>query len=189
MPPRARISREAILDAAFAIVRNEGHGALTVRRLASALGCSTQPILYHFDGIARITDETYRRADAWHTAWLTDGLERDKTPLLALGLRYIRFAAEEKPLFRFLFQSDRFTGRTLQELTADQQAGPLIGLVAASAGLDHEAALTAFRALFVAVHGYASLLANNAMEWDLPSARALLTRLYNGLTSQGSDRK
>ena len=44
MPPKARITRDMILDAAFDLVRAEGHEALNVRTLAKRLGCSTQPI-------------------------------------------------------------------------------------------------------------------------------------------------
>ena len=180
MPPQARITREMILDAALALVREHGHGALTARRLAAVLGCSTQPILYQFDGVAQIADEVYRRSDALHTAYLIDGLESEPDPLLALGLRYIRFGAEEKHLFRFLFQSGRFDGRTPEELTADG-TGPLVAIVAAEAGLPEADARAVFQGLFVAVHGYASLLANNAMPWDPGAAEATLTAVYNGL--------
>ena len=183
MPPKARVKREMILDAAFDVVRAEGHGALTARRLAAALGCSTQPILYQFDSVEQIARETYRRADAFHTRFLTEGLEREDEPLLALGLRYIRFGAEEKPLFRFLFQSDSFSGRTLEELVAAPEAAPVMDLFAAGVGSD--GAATAFRALFAAVHGYASLLANNAMTWSPKAAEEMLTLLYEGIVNGG----
>ena len=189
MPPQARITREMIVDAALALVREEGHEALTARRLAAALGCSTQPILYQFDGIAQIADEVYRRADALHTAYLTDGLDAEPEPLLALGLRYIRFGAEEKHLFRFLFQSGRFDGRTPEELTAADDTGPLVALVAADAGLPEAAARGVFQGLFVAAHGYASLLANNAMPWDPAAAAATLTAVYEGLIRQVGEAK
>ncbi len=189
MPPRAKITRDMILDAAFALVREHGHGALTARRLATALGCSTQPILYQFDGIAQIADAVYRRADALHTARLTDGLDQEPEPLLALGLRYIRFGAEEKHLFRFLFQSGRFDGITPEELTAADGTGPLIAVVAASSGLDGETARGIFQALSVTAHGYASLLANNAMPWDPAAAAATLTAVYEGLIRQVGEAK
>lgn len=184
MPPQAKITREMILDAAFDLVRSEGHEALTARRLAGALGCSTQPILYQCDSIGKIMEETYRRADDCHTAFLTEGLESEADPLLALGLRYIRFGAREKPLFRFLFQSGRFSGKTLEEMTSGPEIAALLEIVSRSAGIDPEAALRMFRTLFIAVHGYASLLANNAMAWDPAAAEATLAVLYSGLTEQ-----
>lgn len=189
MPPKAKITRDMIVDAALSIVEAEGHEALTVRRLAAALGCSTQPILYQFEGIDRIVDAAYRRADALHTAWLTDGLEQEADPLMALGLRYIRFGAEKKHLFRFLFQSGRFSRRTPEELTADGDVAPLVEIVGATSGLSSERAGELFTALFVAVHGYASLLANNAMRWEPQAAAGLLAKLYEGLSKQGEPEK
>ena len=43
MPPRKRIFREDILKAAVRLVREDGPPALSVRNIAKALNCSTQP--------------------------------------------------------------------------------------------------------------------------------------------------
>ena len=37
--------------------------------------------------------------------------DTDENPMLALGLNYVRFGQEEKNLFRFLFQTDKFGGK------------------------------------------------------------------------------
>ena len=55
MPPKAKVTREMILDAAFDLVRSEGQGALNVRALARRLVCSTQPILYNFATMEALT--------------------------------------------------------------------------------------------------------------------------------------
>ena len=181
MSPKAKVDREAIAEAAFALIRREGHEALTARRLAEALQCSTQPLLYRFASIQEIQQEAYRRADRFHTDYLMRGLEAEADPLLALGLPYIRFGAEEKALFRFLFQSGQFSGKSPEDLTAAPDASPLIDVVAASMNGDRERAQRIFEALFAAVHGYASLLANNAMAWDPAAAKSMLTLLGQGL--------
>lgn len=185
MPPQAKVTRQMILDAAFALAREEGHEAITARRLAAKLNCSTQPILYQFDSVEQIVEETYRRADQFHTARLLEGLDKEAQPLLALGLRYIRFGAEEKMLFRFLFQSDRFSGRSLEDMLRDEDAAPLLGLIRQSEGASPEEALKMFPALFSAVHGYASLLANNAMAWSEQAAADMLLTLFGMMMPEG----
>ena len=45
MPPRARITREMILEEAYQIARTEGVDKITARAVAERLGCSTQPVL------------------------------------------------------------------------------------------------------------------------------------------------
>ena len=48
MPPKIRYSRESIIEAAFEVVRADGEEHLNARTVARRLGCSTQPVLYHF---------------------------------------------------------------------------------------------------------------------------------------------
>ncbi|HET6505869.1 MAG TPA: TetR/AcrR family transcriptional regulator [Baekduia sp.] len=49
-PPRARLDRERILDAAEAIVHREGVGRLTMRRIGTELGSDPTAIYRHFRG-------------------------------------------------------------------------------------------------------------------------------------------
>ena len=45
--------------------------------------------------------------------------------MLGIGLNYIRFAMEEPHLFRFLFQSNFFTGTTLLEMIDVEELAPV----------------------------------------------------------------
>ena len=172
-----------IEEAAFELVRQEGHGALTVRGIAGRLGCSTQPVLYHFPGIDAIRRAVYERADAFHTEYITRVPADAGDPMLAIGLNYVRFAAEEGPLFRFLFQSGEFAGRSLGELIGAPEAAPILRATAEAAGLTEARAKALLEVLFVCVHGWASLLANNAMKYDPAGLEAGLTALFEGMTN------
>ena len=70
MPPKARITQDMILDAAFELVRAEGQEALNVRTLARRLGCSTQPILYNYPTMDALKDAVTLLYD---TALLSEG--------------------------------------------------------------------------------------------------------------------
>ena len=48
MAPKPKITKERIVEAAFHIARESGAEQLNARRIAQALHCSTQPVLYHF---------------------------------------------------------------------------------------------------------------------------------------------
>ena len=102
--PKARITREMIVDAAFAVARTAGAASVSARTVAAALGCSTQPVMYHFATIEELKRAVYDRADRFHTDYLMN-TDAQSGPLLGMGLNYIRFAIEEPHLFRFLFQS------------------------------------------------------------------------------------
>jgi AcrR family transcriptional regulator len=172
-----------MVEAAFQLVRRDGYDALTARSLAAELGCSTQPIMYRFPDLTELKALVYQKADAYHTAYLFSAED-----LLGIGLRYVQFAAEETNLFRLLFQSGRFDGASLAELIAAPEAGELIRATSLELGLSKEDALSAFEALYVAVHGYASLIANNAMSYDPHAIGKTLTAIAEGLLRGKDDR-
>jgi len=171
-----------MVEAAFELVRRSGFDALTARGLAAELGCSTQPIMYRFPDLAELKELVYQKADEHHTAYLFSAED-----LLGIGLRYVQFAAEETNLFRLLFQSGHFNGTSLSELLAAPEAGELIRATSFELGLSKEDALFAFEALFVAVHGYASLIANNTMDYDPDTVKKTLTTIAEGLLREKSE--
>lgn len=187
MARTARVTREDIVEAAVELVRTRGHEALNARALAAALGCSTQPILYHFSSMDEVRATTYQAADERHTAFLMNGLGDAPEPLLKLGLNYVRFAHEEPQLFRFLFQTDALGGQDLGSLVAAPQVADLVSLVAESSGMDEGQARRAFLTIFVAAHGYASLLANNALAFDEEQVVHVLTAAYYGALRMEED--
>ena len=67
MPPRTRITREMITDAAVAVIRRKGFENVNARSVAGELHCSTQPVMYHFATIDALKRAAYAQADRIHT--------------------------------------------------------------------------------------------------------------------------
>lgn len=172
MPPKAKITRDMIIDAGFAIAREQGIEQVSARTVSERLSCSTQPVMYHFTRIEDMKRAVYQRADEYHTAYLMDA--RDGHPLLGIGLNYIRFAQTEKHLFRLLFQSDGFAGKSVAELTEAPELAPVIAAMGGDQGRK------AFKLLFLLVHGYASMFANNSLTYDESVIAKDLERAFAG---------
>ncbi len=188
MPPRVRITREMVADAAFAVVRAEGHENLNARTIAKQLGCSTQPVLYSFRTVDEIRQAAYEKADSWHTGYIMPkGTEEN--PMLALGLNYVRFGCEERNLFRFLFQTDRFGGMDVRVLLEDPELSAVLDVVAKGLGCGAGEAREMFLTFFCAAHGLASLLANNSMEYDEGQCREMLERVFFGVLASRKGRQ
>jgi hypothetical protein len=60
----------------------------------------------------------------------------------------------------------------------------MLGLVAQDAGISEDDARTVFLSLFIAAHGYASLLAYNAISFDEELVSMALTSAYMGAIAQ-----
>ena len=188
MPPKAKVTRDMILEAAFDLVRREGQEALNVRALAKVLHCSTQPILYNFATMEELKDAVYQRADAFHTAYILPKSSEGADALLELGLNYVRFGHREKHLFRFLFESNKFGGMDMGALVRGPGVGELVNILSEGLGCDAAAAEKLFLTFFAVAHGLASLLCNNAMAYDEAECQTMLeTVFYGALASMKGD--
>ena len=176
MPRKPVTTREAMIEGAFQLIRDKGYEYLTARNLAAFLGCSTQPVMYQFPNLGQLREEAYRKADAYHSEYIMSGKD-----LIGIGMRYIRFAEEETQLFRFLFQSGHFSGFSLEELIRAPEASGILAEVSLEEGMTEEDAAAFFEPLFAVVHGYASLIADNAVRYDPEAIRKALTMIAQGL--------
>ena len=179
MPPKAKITREMIVEAALQVARRNGAESVNARAVAQELGCSTQPVMYHFATVEDIKKAAYARLDHLHTEFLLN-VPPGEDPMLGIGLNYIRFAIREPHWFRFLFQSGYASETNLLEMIDSPEAAPILSAMQAETGLDMEKMKEAFLTLAVFTHGYASIIANNALEYDEAQATAHLERVFMG---------
>ena len=180
MPPKVKISKQMVAEAAFELIRASGHEALNARSIAEHLGCSTQPVLYTFKTVDEIRAAAYEIADDFHTAYIMPR-DTDENPMLALGMNYVRFGHEEKNLFRFLFQTNKFGGMDVDALMHDPNLSGVLDVMAGGLQCGIEKAQEMFLTFFCVVHGLASLLANNAMDFDERKCADMLENVFFGM--------
>ncbi len=187
MPPKVKITQKMVADASFEVIREKGHENLNARAVSEYLGCSTQPVLYTFRTVDEIREAAYELADRYHTEYIMPK-ETDENPMLALGLNYVRFGYEEKNLFRFLFQTNKFGGKDIGTLMSDPGLSGIIEIMAGGLKVDTERAREMFLTFFCVTHGLASLLANNSMEYDEEQIVKMLENVFFGMIASGKGR-
>ena len=101
-------------------------------------------------------------------------------PLLGIGLNYIRFAVEEPQLFRFLFQSGYVQENSLLEMIDSEELIPVLAAMQEGAGLSMEKTKQVFLTVAMFAHGYASIIANNGLEYDEKLVAKHLEQAWNG---------
>ena len=180
MPAKTKVTREMIVDAAFAIARETGAENINARTVSEKLRCSTQPVMYHFATIEELKRTVYAKADNYHSEYLMDIKSPQNGVMLGIGLNYIRFAIEEPRLFRFLFQSGYFGGRTLLELIDAEELTPVLSAMRGALGVSMEQTKKVFLTVFLFAHGYASIIANNSLKYDEELIKSQLERAYRG---------
>ena len=179
MPPKTRITKDMIIQAAVEVARQSGHENINARTVSEQLHCSTQPVMYHFTTIDALKRAAYARVEHLHSACMMTVLP-EQDPVLGIGLNYIRFAVEEPQLFRFLFQSGYAKEHSLPEMIDSEELIPVLDAMQEGSGLSREKTRQVFLTVALFAHGYASIIANNGLEYDEKLVAAHLERAWNG---------
>ena len=108
MPPKAKFTRQEIIDAAVDIARRAPLEAVTAQELASVLGTSTRPVFTYFRTLEEVRAAVVEEAGKIYGRYVERGLSMNP-PFKGYGMETIRFAREEPNLFRLLFLRRRDT--------------------------------------------------------------------------------
>ena len=116
MARKETITKNEILNAAFALARESGFAGVSARTLANKAGCSTQPIFRVYKNMDELGADLYGKAAAYFGEYYERFPKASETPFVNLGLSYIRFAQEEPHLFSLLFVAKERHGKSLYDL-------------------------------------------------------------------------
>lgn len=179
MPPKFKFTREEIIRAALELTRESGIDAVTARGLGTRLGSSAKPIFGLFENMEEVQREVLKAAEQLYQSYIREDMEsREYPPYKASGLAYIRFAREEKELFKLLFMRDRTNEK---EEDSREQLKPLITLIRENTGLNEEEAFLFHMEMWIYVHGIATMIATSYLDWDMDFISRTLTDGYIGL--------
>ncbi len=180
MPAKAKVTKEMIVNAAFEIAKEAGAENINARTVSQKLGCSTQPVLYYFKKIEDVRIAAHKKGSEYHIAYLTDLSGKYERPMLEMGMRYIRFAVEEKNLFRFLFHSNYYTSGRLSDRLTEENLDSVFSVLKIQTKADAKQAYGIFAQIYLVTHGIASLLAENSMAYDEAYCVKTLSNAYFG---------
>lgn len=109
IPPKAKFSREEIIEVALDIVRKKGIRALTARELGSALGSSARPIFTAFQNMEEVQAAVIKAAKEIYWSYIANIKDfRD------VGIQYVHFAKKEPKLFHLIFMAEDIESSQLE---------------------------------------------------------------------------
>ena len=178
MPPKVRVNKEDIIQTALKLVRQGGEQAINARAIASALGCSTQPVFYNFETMEELAEAIRQEVYGIYLVFIKRETEQSNYPSYkSMGMAYIRFAKEERELFKLLFMQDRTGKDTSPTLDFEEAVSSIMN----ANGVSKEVAFRIHLEVWACVHGIATMLATAflSLEWELISD--MLTDVYRGI--------
>ena len=167
MGRRTQIAKEHILHAALQMLIRDGYDAITVKTLAAELGCSTQPIVWHFENMNGFRKAFFEYcmdyARGQFAVW--NGSLDDLLTETARG--YITIACNMPNLFRFVFVDNKDECKNsdvVQELQLDNTK-KIICLLCEEKGLTESQAASFLMNYEFYIHGIASYTASGFVNY------------------------
>ncbi len=156
MTMRRGLTKEAVVDAAVVVVEEEGVAALTLSRVARALGIKPPSLYNHVDRLDALRREVALRAiDDLHRELGTAAMGRTgREALHTIAAAFRSYASAHPGLYEL---SARARPEDAEYAAASMRPVEPVLAILRSYDLDGEAAIHAARALRAALHGFVSL--------------------------------
>ena len=185
MPPKAKFTREEIIDAAFEIVRRDGMEALTARSLGERLQSSPRPIFTVFNSMDEVQTELLKKGRRLYESYIDEEMSGENA-FKGSGIGYIRFAAEEPKLFQLLFM------REVDEAPDPEKVLPIIdgyyekilNSVEREYGLDKKTAERVYLHMWLYSHGIAVAIATKLCTFSKEQISGMLTDVCSGMIAK-----
>ena len=182
MPPKVKVTKEDIVDAAVEILRKEGEASLNARTIATALGCSTQPVFSNFATMEQLHEAVLAKSYVIYKNYIDREMAKGEYPAYkASGMAYIRFAKEEKELFRLLFMRDRSKEAHNKNATDDPEIEQLLQR---NTGLSDDDTKFFHLEMWAYVHGIATMFVTGYLDLDWELVSKILSDAYLGMRKQ-----
>ena len=181
MPPKIKVTKEEIVATAVDLIRTNGAQAINARAIATSLNCSTQPIFSNFSTMSELQQAATAAAYEIYLNFLKNEAANGKyPPYKSFGMAYIRFAQEEKELFKFLFMCDR-NGK---ERTPAPDYMASVDIIMNTNGITREKAELMHLEMWTCVHGIGTMLATSFLSFDWELISTILTDIYQGIQAK-----
>ena len=178
MPPKVKITKDEIIKTAIELIRKDGESTVNARSIAASLGCSTQPIFSNFKSMEELDEAVITAAYDKYLEHLKIEVKSGKYPQYkAFGMAYIRFAKEERELFKMLFMRDR----NGEDISPPEDFKASVEVIMNANGVTYEIAELMHLEMWTFVHGIATMMATSflSLEWEL--VEGMLTDVYQGI--------
>lgn len=186
MARRIQISKEVILEAALKMLVRDGYSAINIKTLSKEIGCSTQPLVWHFENMAgprkAISEYALNYANEKMRTCAQNGMEA----FAGIGIAYINLAFDEPNLFKYLYMSgeSEFQAGEFDALVNADENAAIVGQIASHLKIPKEKVSRFFQNTMIYTHGLASFIASGIITSSKEEVAAMVQQTANAFLSQ-----
>ena len=165
MARKVTISKEVILEAALKMIIRDGYSSVNVKTLANEIGCSTQPIVWHFENMDGLRKQLAEYAMGYAAMKSASSFDSEVESFEFLGRAYVKMALKEPNLFRFLYLGESPLSKpyNLKDIGKNSNR-EMISKISAQTGLNEEQVVRFVRNTVIYSHGIATMVATGMLK-------------------------
>ena len=191
MARRVSVSKEMILDTALKMLIRSGYASVNIKTVAAEAGCSTQPVMWHFGSMEGFRRELALYARSYAQERMETVPDGDAVSAFErMGEGYIRMAATEPNLFRFLYMGEFPIPAPfdLNDISGGRNEGIISG-IADMTGLSAEAAARCIRDTVIYSHGIAVMIASGVFTAPMDKIMSMIKDVSQSFVSREKERQ
>lgn len=176
MPSSPKIPKEVILENALHVLQRDGYENVNIKAVAKEIGCSTQPISWHFgnmDGLRReLSEYAHKVALEKITKVSNQGIEG----FLEIGVNYINLAIEDRNLFCYIYMNGcgNYVVEGLRAFSLLGENDLITQSVSDALGISQEQAARRIEDLTVYANGLAAYIATGVLNITIDEVKERL---------------
>lgn len=177
--PKQRITKEMVVEAAFALAREGGMEQVLVKNIASRLGCSVQPIYTYCSNMEELKQDVQKRTALFFKEYVAAHMEKEDY-FHSIGKAYLHLAKEEPHLFELYFLRKRLdcTDISLDELYEQECSPEVADYLVKQYSISREAAKKLHLNLVIYTTGISSMLIASNFGLSLEELDRQLVEIY-----------
>lgn len=161
MPPKFKLTKDQIIDAAMEIAGESGIEAVTARELAKRIGVSSRPIYSIYESMEELKREVVKRVFLHFAAEMMAEKESED-PFLSSGINYINYAKKYRQFYRIT----NVTGHKYHDKEEEQIYNQMIEHMRNQpyySEFSHEEMHDLFTKMWIFSHGLADLVSQGTI--------------------------
>ena len=182
MPPKAKFTRDEIIEAALNIVKTDGFEALTSRALGTRLGSSARPIFTVFNNMDEVQQAVIKSAKTMYKEYVNKGL-MEEHPFKSVGMQYIFFSVNEPKLFQLLFMTEQSQMPDLAGVLPliEESYDKILLSIQEDYGINEFLAERLYHHLWIYTHGIATLCATKMCRFTGNEINSMITEVCTSI--------
>ncbi len=185
---KVQISEEMILRAALEMLIRKGYSAINIKTLSKEIGCSTQPLVWHFENMEGLRKALAEYALNYANEKMRSCMQNGMEAFVDFGIAYINLAFDEPNLFKYLYMSGESgfqAGGFYVLVNADENA-IIAGQIAGYLKISKEDASHFLQNIMIYTHGLASFIASGIITSSKEEVKTMVKQTANAFLLQAN---